>query len=125
MIKKVIEKLNIPGKLIYLSQYDSHLYRLNIENSSDLDFIGTYIPNLGDIILNKYQDEINEEIEVESDCYEEINKVINGFPLKGVVKSKKVKVNVKIFSLKKFIELCRNGNINNLDLLSSWKCHCI
>ena len=45
-------KSKINGKLIYLSQYGSHLYGLNTENS-DLDFRGVYIPNLDDIILHK------------------------------------------------------------------------
>ena len=33
MINEIIKQLNIPGKLIYLSQYGSHLYGLNTENS--------------------------------------------------------------------------------------------
>ena len=118
MIKQIIDKLEIPGKLIYLSQYGSHLYGLNTENS-DLDFRGVYIPNLDDMILGKAQDEINTELEVEVECYEEIDKVVNGFPLKGAVKAKKVKVDVKIFSLQKFIKLCSKADTNALDLLFS------
>lgn len=118
MIQQIINKLEIPGKLIYLSQYGSHLYGLNTENS-DLDFRGVYIPNLDDIILGKAQDEINTELEVEVECYEEIDKVVNGFPLKGAVKAKKVKVDVKIFSLQKFIHLCSKADTNALDLLFS------
>lgn len=118
MIQQIINKLEIPGKLIYLSQYGSHLYGLNTENS-DLDFRGVYIPNLDDIILGKAQDEINTELEVEVECYEEIDKVVNGFPLKGAVKAKKVKVDVKIFSLQKFIKLCSKADTNALDLLFS------
>ena len=65
MIDKIIKQLNplINGKLIYLSQYGSHLYGLNTENS-DLDFRGVYIPTLDDIILGKAQDEINTELTV-------------------------------------------------------------
>ena len=120
MIDKIIKQLKplINGKLIYLSQYGSHLYGLNTENS-DLDFRGVYVPNLDDIILGKTQDEINTELEVEIDCYEEINKVVNGFPIKGAVKAKKVKVDVKIFSLQKFIQLCSKADTNALDLLFS------
>ena len=118
MIKQIIDKLEIPGKLIYLSQYGSHLYGLNTENS-DLDFRGVYIPNLDDMILGKAQDEINTELEVEVECYEEIDKVVNGFPLKGAVKAKKVKVDVKIFSLQNFIKLCSKADTNALDLLFS------
>ena len=122
MIQQIIDKLEIPGKLIYLSQYGSHLYGLNTENS-DLDFRGVYIPNLDDIILGKAQDEINTELEVEVECYEEIDKVLNGFPLKGAVKAKKIKVDVKIFSLQKFIQLCSKADTNALDLLFSIECN--
>ena len=120
MIDEIIKQLNplINGKLIYLSQYGSHLYGLNTENS-DLDFRGVYIPTLDDIILKKDKDEINTELEVEVECYEEIDKVVNGFPLKGAVKAKKVKVDVKIFSLQKFIQLCSKADTNALDLLFS------
>ena len=65
MIDKIIKQLKplINGKLIYLSQYGSHLYGLNTENS-DLDFRGVYVPTLEDIILKKDKDEINTEIEL-------------------------------------------------------------
>ena len=121
MIDEIIKQLKplINGKLIYLSQYGSHLYGLNTENS-DLDFRGVYIPTLDDIILKKDKDEINTELEVEVECYEEVNKVIKGFPIKGAVKAKKVKVDVKIFSLQKFIQLCSKADTNALDLLFSW-----
>jgi hypothetical protein len=121
MIDEITKQLKplINGKLIYLSQYGSHLYGLNTENS-DLDFRGVYIPTLDDIILKKDKDEINTELEVEVECYEEVNKVINGFPLKGAVKAKKVKVDVKIFSLQKFIQLCSKADTNALDLLFSY-----
>jgi len=121
MIDEILKQLKplINGQLIYLSQYGSHLYGLNTENS-DLDFRGVYIPTLDDIILKKDKDEINTELEVEVECYEEVNKVINGFPLKGVIKAKKVKVDVKIFSLQKFIQLCSKADTNALDLLFSW-----
>lgn len=121
MIDEIIKQLKplINGKLIYLSQYGSHLYGLNTENS-DLDFRGVYIPTLDDIILKKDKDEINTELEVEVECYEGIDKVVNGFPLKGAVKAKKVKVDVKIFSLQKFIQLCSKADTNALDLLFSY-----
>ena len=53
MIDKIIKELNIRGKLVYLSQYGSHLYGLDTP-SSDLDFRGIYIPSINDIILHKY-----------------------------------------------------------------------
>lgn len=118
MIDEIIKKLKIPGKLIYLSQYGSHLYGLNTENS-DLDFRGIYIPNLDDVILHKDKDEINEELEIEQKSYVEVNKVVNGFPIKGAGVIKKVKVDVKIFSLQKFIQLCSKADTNALDLLFS------
>ena len=124
MIDKIIKQLKplIKGKLIYLSQYGSHLYGLNTENS-DLDFRGVYVPNLDDIILGKAQDEINTEIELwevrdsnkENPIYhiEEPTTLINSWYLR------KVKVDVKIFSLQKFIQLCSKADTNALDLLFS------
>ena len=124
MIDKIIKQLKplINGKLIYLSQYGSHLYGLNTENS-DLDFRGVYVPNLDDIILGKAQDEINTEIELwevrdsnkENPIYhiEEPTTLINSWYLR------KVKVDVKIFSLQKFIQLCSKADTNALDLLFS------
>ena len=125
MIDEIIKQLKplINGKLIYLSQYGSHLYGLNTENS-DLDFRGVYVPNLDDIILGKAQDEINTEIELwevrdsnkENPTYhiEEPTTLINSWYLR------KVKVDVKIFSLQKFIQLCSKADTNALDLLFSY-----
>lgn len=124
MIDKIIKQLKplINGKLLYLSQYGSHLYGLNTENS-DLDFRGVYIPTLDDIILHKDKDEINTEIELwevrdsnkENPIYhiEEPTTLINSWYLR------KVKVDVKIFSLQKFIQLCSKADTNALDLLFS------
>lgn len=124
MIDEIIKQLKplINGKLIYLSQYGSHLYGLNTENS-DLDFRGVYIPELDDIILKKDKDEINTEIELweirdsnrENPTYyiEEPTTLINSWYLR------KVKVDVKIFSLQKFIQLCSKADTNALDLLFS------
>ena len=124
MIDKIIKQLKplINGKLIYLSQYGSHLYGLNTENS-DLDFRGVYVPTLEDIILKKDKDEINTEIELwevrdsnkENPTYhiEEPTTLINSWYLR------KVKVDVKIFSLQKFIQLCSKAATNALDLLFS------
>lgn len=124
MIDKIIKQLKplINGKLIYLSQYGSHLYGLNTENS-DLDFRGVYVPNLDDIILKKDKDEINTEIELwevrdsnkENPTYhiEEPTTLINSWYLR------KVKVDIKIFSLQKFIQLCSKADTNALDLLFS------
>lgn len=103
MIDEIIKQLRpiINGKLIYLSQYGSHLYGLNTENS-DLDFHGVYIPTLDDIILKKDKDEINTEIVFEK-----------------TRETKEIKVDIKIFSLQKFIQLCSKADTNALDLLFS------
>lgn len=108
-------KSKINGKLIYLSQYGSHLYGLNTEKS-DLDFRGVYIPNLDDIILHKDKDEINEELTLlnTSELYEFLeDKSMDSF------QPKKIKVDVKLFSLHKFIQLCSKADTNALDLLFS------
>ena len=130
MIDEIIKQLKplINGKLIYLSQYGSHLYGLNTENS-DLDFRGVYVPTLEDIILKKDKDEINTEIELweirdsnkENPTYhiEEPTTLINSWYLR------KVKVDVKIFSLQKFIQLCSKADTNALDLLFSINIACI
>ena len=95
MLDKIIKELNIRGKLVYLSQYGSHLYGLDTP-SSDLDFRGIYIPSINDIILHKDQDETNKEVQIDNN-----------------------KVDVKIFSLQKFIKLCSKADTNALDLLFS------
>ena len=120
MIDEIIKQLKplINGKLIYLSQYGSHLYGLNTENS-DLDFRGVYVPTLEDIILKKDKDEINTELTVTmflrqkkltDHTFEE-----SDYEWRDVEK----KVDVKIFSLQKFITLCSKADTNALDLLFS------
>lgn len=118
-IKEAIDRLEIPGDLIYICQYGSHLYGLNTENS-DLDLRGVYLPRKEDMLIGKYEDEFNTEINIEMETYHESNKTINGFPLKGFVTTKQVKADVKLFSLHKFIKLCSKGDTNALDLLFSW-----
>lgn len=118
MIDEIIKQLTplINGQLIYLSQYGSHLYGLNTENS-DLDFRGVYIPALDDIILHKDKDEINTELEIKitpgSEMDEDGDIIFNP----GFIEKKKV--DVKIFSLQKFIQLCSKADTNALDLLFS------
>ena len=122
-IEKQLKPL-INGKLIYLSQYGSHLYGLNTENS-DLDFRGVYIPTIDDIILHKDKDEINTEIilfdgiksEYHSDNYFDVYNNSNFIPNKYLINKKKI--DVKIFSLQKFIQLCSKADTNALDLLFS------
>ena len=115
-IEKQLKPL-INGKLIYLSQYGSHLYGLNTENS-DLDFRGVYIPNLDDIILHKDKDEINEELEITYQPPQPTS--ADGMCTLAVyIKPRTVKVDVKIFSLQKFIQLCSKADTNALDLLFS------
>ena len=119
MIDKIIEQLKskINGKLIYLSQYGSHLYGLNTENS-DLDFRGVYIPNLDDVILHKDKDEINEELEINIPVFESYNYDDENFEIDSN-EVQKIKVDVKVFSLQKFIQLCSKADTNALDLLFS------
>ena len=121
MIDEIIKQLKplINGKLIYLSQYGSHLYGLDTENS-DLDFRGVYIPTLDDIILKKDKDEINTELEIEIPQPSPTRKMDNGLEIVlSVYVTKKIKVDVKIFSLQKFIQLCSKADTNALDSLFS------
>ena len=124
MIDKIVKQLKplINGKLIYLSQYGSHLYGLNTENS-DLDFCGVYIPTLDDIILKKDKDEINTELVLEETKFTSARKVTDSYGfvhcLKESKETREIKVDVKIFSLQKFIQLCSKADTNALDLLFS------
>ena len=124
MIEQIMDKLEIPGKLIYLSQYGSHLYGLNTENS-DLDFRGVYIPNLDDIILGKAQDEINTELTVT--MFLRQKKLIDHTFEESdhEWRDVKKKVDIKIFSLQKFIQLCSKADTNALDLLFSIECNLV
>ena len=119
MIDEIIKQLKplINGKLIYLSQYGSHLYGLNTENS-DLDFRGVYIPTLDDIILKKDKDEINTELEIK--LYGGEQTIYSNDDIDAVPIWDKKKVDVKIFSLQKFIQLCSKADTNALDLLFSY-----
>ena len=123
LMDEIINSLHINGTLLHLTQYGSHLYGTHTENS-DLDFRGVYIPTIDDLILHKDKDEINEEIIIELEDYKNLkdkNIIIGGesFPVAGVGYTKKVKVDIKIFSLQKFIRLCSKADTNALDLLFS------
>ena len=118
MIDEIIKQLNIPGKLIYLSQYGSHLYGLNTENS-DLDFRGVYIPNIDDVILHKDKDEINTELWITRHLPDREIKNDGEYIWTEVDRVESIKVDVKIFSLQKFIQLCSKADTNALDLLFS------
>lgn len=123
LMDEIINSLHINGTLLYLTQYGSHLYGTHTENS-DLDFRGVYIPTIDDLILHKDKDEINEEIIIELEDYKNLkdkNITIGdgSFPVAGVGYTKKVKVDIKIFSLQKFIRLCSKADTNALDLLFS------
>ena len=96
MIKQIIEQLNIPGELIYLTQFGSHLYGTNTENS-DLDYRGIFIPKIRDIVLKRDVDEYNTVLNINN-----------------------IKVDVKLFSIHKFIRLCSKADTNALDLLFSY-----
>ena len=123
LMDEIINSLHINGTLLHLTQYGSHLYGTHTENS-DLDFRGVYIPTIDDLILHKDRDEINEEIIIELEDYKNLKdkNIIIGdesFPVAGVGYTKKVKVDIKIFSLQKFIRLCSKADTNALDLLFS------
>ena len=99
MLNKVINALQEHlenNVLIYLTQAGSHLYGLNTANS-DLDFKGIYIPSKDDVILKRDKDEINVELNIEDK-----------------------EVEVKLFSIYKFIKLCSKADTNALDLLFSY-----
>ncbi len=121
MIDEIIKQLKIPGTLIYLTQFGSHLYGLNTENS-DLDFRGVFIPTLDDLILHKDLDEYNTEIQLHK-----ITNADGGVYYKtespscivNTCKLETIKVDIKIFSLQKFIKLCSKADTNALDLLFS------
>ena len=81
MIEQIIEQLNVPGDLLYLTQYGSHLYGTNTENS-DLDYRGIFIPKIRDLVLKRDVDEYNTELNMNN-----------------------IKVDVKLFSIHKFIKL--------------------
>ena len=97
MITQIIQHLNqnIDVDILYLTQYGSHLYGTNTENS-DLDFRGIFIPKIKDLILKRDLDEYNTELN------------ING-----------TKIDVKLFSIHKFIKLCSKADTNALDVLFS------
>ena len=98
-LNKIIQELKEHlenNTLIYLTQAGSHLYGLNTENS-DLDFKGIYIPSKADVILKRDKDEINVELNIEDK-----------------------EVEVKLFSIYKFIKLCSKADTNALDLLFSY-----
>lgn len=125
MMDEIIKQLKplINGKLIYLCQYGSHLYGLNTENS-DLDFRGVYVPTLDDIILKKDKDEINTELVFEETKFISARNITDSYGfvhcLKESKETKEIKVDVKIFSLQKFIKLCSKADTNALDLLFSY-----
>lgn len=116
MIKEIIKQLEVPGKLIYLTQYGSHLYGLNTENS-DLDFRGVFIPNREDVLLKRDVDEYNTELVL--DCGTNIE--IDNIGCVDIIKNPgfQKKVDVKLFSIYKFLKLCSKGDTNALDVLFS------
>ena len=120
MIDKILKQLQpkVSGRIIYLSQYGSHLYGLNTENS-DLDFRGVYVPTLNDIILHKDKDEINEELWITRYLPDREIKNDGEYVWTEVDRVESIKVDVKIFSLQKFITLCSKADTNALDLLFS------
>lgn len=123
LMDEIINSLHINGTLLYLTQYGSHLYGTHTENS-DLDFRGVYIPTIDDLILHKDKDEINEELTL-FEIRDEYNKnpVIYTKEPKTLISSwhlKQIKVDIKIFSLQKFIQLCSKADTNALDLLFSY-----
>lgn len=125
MIKKVLDKVKsgLQGRLLYLAQFGSHLYGLNTENS-DIDFRGIYVPTINDLILHKDKDEINEDLEIEIPKNEiSVTQLVDDYRhityIPGKIVTEYKKIDVKIFSLQKFIQLCSKADTNALDLLFS------
>jgi len=75
----------------------SHLYGLNTQDS-DQDFAGIYIPDLSEVLLNSQQDVVDLSTNTET-------------------KNSPEDIDRKFFSLRKFIELCKKGDTNALDML--------
>lgn len=125
MLKEIIEQVKprVEGTIVYLSQFGSHLYGLNTENS-DIDFRGIYIPSINDLILHKDKDEINTELEIEIPKNEiSVTQLVDDYRhitnIPGRRLAEYKKVDVKLFSLQKFIQLCSKADTNALDLLFS------
>lgn len=116
LMDEIINSLHINGTLLYLTQYGSHLYGTHTENS-DLDFRGVYIPTIDDLILHKDKDEINEELQIKITPGKHVDEDGDVIWNPGFIEYKKV--DIKIFSLQKFIQLCSKADTNALDLLFS------
>lgn len=116
LMDEIINSLHINGTLLYLTQYGSHLYGTHTENS-DLDFRGVYIPTINDLILHKDKDEINEELQIKITPGKHVDEDGDVIWNPGFIEYKKV--DIKIFSLQKFIQLCSKADTNALDLLFS------
>lgn len=87
-------------KLLYLCLYGSHLYGMNTAES-DMDLRGVFLPSLESLYLNEVP--------------KEFNYTTGGSNSKNSADD----VDMKIFSIQKFIELVRKGDSNGTDLLFS------
>lgn len=104
IIDKVQEYLGDKGTLIYLTQFGSHLYGTNTD-VSDLDFRGVFIPSKEYLMLKKDEEEYNTQIDIAED--------------KICVNTHNKKLDIKLFSIYKFIKLCGKCDTNALDVLFS------
>lgn len=97
MITQILKQIEnkIDGEIIYLTQFGSYLYGTETE-TSDLDFRGVFIPSTKSLLLKIDQDEFNDEFYVN-----------------------KTKIDVKLFSIYKFLKLCSKADTNALDVLFS------
>ena len=95
--KEIIED----NKLLYLSLFGSHLYGTNNLNS-DVDIRGIYLPTKKALYLDNIKHEINFSTGIEH-CKNNSNDI-----------------DIKLFSIQKFLKLSKLGDTNALDLFFSY-----
>lgn len=101
VLEKVNELLKGKGDLLYLSKFGAHLYGLE-RSDSDLDYRGVFLPNENLMLLDECINEIS--FSTGDSCS----------------KNTSSDVDIKLFSIHKFIKLASQGDTNALDLLFSY-----
>lgn len=101
ILEKANKLLEGKGKLLYLTEFGSHLYGLDTENS-DKDYRGVFLPDINQMLLGNFVEEINSST--------------------GNQHSKNTAndIDIKLFSVHKFLKLAQKGEIGALDLLFSY-----
>ena len=99
MYDKIKEMLG-DHKLLYACKYGSHLYGTDTPES-DTDIRGIFLPSAQSLYLNEAPEEFN------FSTGDKHNKNTNE------------DIDIKLFSLQKFIKLCKKGDTNGLDLFFS------